>query len=290
MQNAIGPALVMLAAFLWGISGGLAGLLMDHDWSPAVVTFYRGAVGLVCLLIGWLPHTVRHVRHINRRLLAWAVLAGLGVAGNLTFYAIAIDRTSVAIAATLMYTAPVHVFAVACLTGNERPTLGKGLAIALVMIGIVLLTDVLGGGGQAVTLVGVAAGLASALSYALFIFAFQRSAAHGAMTSTLIIAFAVFSIVLGLIMNRGEAVQALYSSDLQLFLLLGLLGAGLSFAVYLPGLRRTPATIASIVAMIEPVTAALFGLLVLGESLDLGQAAGLALIVITVTVLSARRP
>lgn len=262
---------------------------MDHGWSPAVVTFYRGGFGLLCLLTGWLYRPSHHVRSSDRFQLAWAALAGLGVAGNLTFYSIAIDRTSVAVAATLMYTAPVYVFLVAWLSGSERATWGKGVAIILVMIGIVLLTDVLGGGGQAVTPLGLAAGLASALSYAVFIVAFQRAAARGSVLSSLTLAFVVFTIVLALVMDHGEALEALGSDDLGGFLLLGILGVGLSFAVYLPGLRRTPATVASIVAMVEPVTASLFGLVVLGESLNLGQAAGLVLIVATVTVLSARR-
>ncbi|WP_343218281.1 EamA family transporter [Halomonas sp. McH1-25] len=45
-------------------------------------------------------------------------------------------------------------------------------------------------------------------------------------------------------------------------------------------------TTASIVAMVEPVTAALFGLFVLGEALDLPQVAGMALILGAVTGLS----
>ena len=45
--------LVMLAALCWGLSGGIGGILMDDGWDPFVVSFYRGAIGLLCVLL-WL--------------------------------------------------------------------------------------------------------------------------------------------------------------------------------------------------------------------------------------------
>ncbi|WP_136066257.1 DMT family transporter [Modicisalibacter radicis] len=286
-----GPALVMLAAFLWGVSGGIGGLLMTHGWSPLVVTFYRGAVGLACILLWWALHRLAggSQRVGGRHHWPWSVLAGLGVAGNLTFYAIAIDRTSVAVAATLMYTAPIYVLLAAFLAGRERADWGKAAAIALVLLGVALLTGLLDGGASDITAVGVAAGIASALSYTLFILAFQNAAARGTVPTTLAIAFATFVIVLALLVDRTRVMAALHSADLGGFLLLGFFGVGLSFAVYLPGLRRTPASLASMIAMVEPVTASLFGLLVLGETLGLSQWLGMAMIVITVTTLSVRR-
>lgn len=82
-----GPALVMLAAFLWGVSGGIGGLLMNHGWSPLVVTFYRGAVGLLCIFAWWALHRQSSTpKEGGRYHWLWSLLAGLGVAGNLTFY------------------------------------------------------------------------------------------------------------------------------------------------------------------------------------------------------------
>ena len=44
------PAFVALAALCWGLSGGIAGILMDDGWDPFVVSFYRGAIGLSFVL------------------------------------------------------------------------------------------------------------------------------------------------------------------------------------------------------------------------------------------------
>lgn len=64
------------------------------------------------------------------------------------------------------------------------------------------------------------------------------------------------------------------------------MGAGVSFILYIVGLNHTAPAVASIVAMVEPVTASLFGVVVLDESLVAIQLVGMALILITVTVLS----
>jgi len=71
-----------------------------------------------------------------------------------------------------------------------------------------------------------------------------------------------------------------------LFVVLGVLGAGLSFILYIVGLNHTAPAVASVVAMVEPVTASLFGVLVLNESLVGIQILGMGLILVTVTALS----
>ncbi|MYL60003.1 EamA/RhaT family transporter, partial [Virgibacillus halodenitrificans] len=43
-----GVGLVMLAAICWGISGGIADILMTRGWNPIVISFYRGAIGFIC--------------------------------------------------------------------------------------------------------------------------------------------------------------------------------------------------------------------------------------------------
>lgn len=79
--------------------------------------------------------------------------------------------------------------------------------------------------------------------------------------------------------------MVLGTPDWPLFAALGVLGAGLSFVLYVTGLKHTTPTLASIVAMVEPVTASLFGIVVLNEHLLASQVFGMGLILITVTVL-----
>jgi drug/metabolite transporter (DMT)-like permease len=279
------PILLMLAALFWGVSGGIGGVLVDRGWDPFVISLYRGAIGLA-FIGAWLVTHPHRTELRNRRLWAWSALAGLGVAGNFAFYFLAVEHGSVAVAATLMYCAPVFVFLASFLVGLERPSTFKFLAIALVVVGISLLTGVHRLQSNAIAPAAVAAGLLSGLCYALFIFGFKYASRHGSAPAVLTIAFLVLIALLVAPSDTGQLRQAPTSPDAPLFLALGVLGAGVSFVLYVIGLRTTPPAVASVVAMVEPVAASVFGLAVLGERLSSIQYAGVALILVTVTVLS----
>jgi drug/metabolite transporter (DMT)-like permease len=284
-MTGISTLFVVLAAFFWGLSGGIGGILMADGWDPIVVSFYRGAIGLVFVLV-WLGLRSRGHGLGNLHLWMWSILAGLGVAGNFSFYFVGIAEGSIAVAATLMYCAPVFVYLISFIFRLEKPTAVKWIAIAMVMLGIVLLTRIYAIEAGGITPAGVAAGLLSGLSYALFIFGFKYAAPYGSPQAILVIAFAVLSAVLVILGDGSQIVAVPVSPEWPLFVVLGLIGGGLSFILYITGLRHTAPAVASIVAMVEPVTAALFGVLVFNESLAGVQILGMGLILVTVTALS----
>ncbi len=281
----LSTAFVVLAALCWGLSGGIGGILMADGWDPFVVSFYRGAIGLLFVL-AWLAARPRGSGLACGRLWFWSAIAGLGVAGNFAFYFVSISEGSVAVAATLMYCAPVFVYLVSFALKLERATPLKWAAIAMVMLGVVLLTRIYETGYGGVTLIGAGAGLLSGLSYAVFIFGFKYAAPHGSPQGILLIAFAVLVAVLILPGDPDQVVAVLSTPSWPLFAILGVLGAGLSFILYIIGLNHTAPAVASIVAMVEPVTASLFGVVVLDESLVAVQIVGMGLILVTVTALS----
>lgn len=260
---------------------------MANGWNAFVVSFYRGVIGLLFVLV-WLALRPKGSGLGSRRLWFWSAIAGLGVAGNFAFYFVSIAQGSVAVAVTLMYCAPVFVYLVSFALKLERPTALKLAAIAVVMIGIVLLTQIYDIGAGRVTPLGVGAGLLAGLSYTVFIFGFKYAAPHGSPQAILTIAFAVLTTVLIWPGDINQTVAVLSTSDWPLFVALGVFGAGLSFVLYIVGLKHIAPAVASIVAMIEPVIASLFGVVVLDESLVGPQIFGMGLILVTVTTLSAK--
>ncbi len=279
-------ALVALAALFWGLSGGIGGILMADGWDAFVVSFYRGLIGLLFVLI-WLALRPHGSGLSNRRLWFWSAVAGIGVAGNFSFYFVSIANGSVAVAATLMYCAPVFVYLLSFALKLESPTALKWVAIAVVMVGIVLLTQIYDIGAGGLTPIGVGAGLLAGLSYAIFIFGFKYAAPHGSPQAILSIAFAILAVILIWPGDPEHLVAALSTPDWPLFAALGVLGAGLSFILYIVGLNHTAPAVASIVAMVEPVTASLFGVVILDETLAATQMLGMGLILVTATALSA---
>lgn len=279
--------LVALAALCWGVSGGIAALLMADGWDAAVLALYRGAVGLLFAL-AWLVLRPRHSGLDDRRLWFWAAIAGLGVAGNFLFYFVSIAEGSVAVAATLMYCAPIYVYLLSVLLGLEASDPWKWLAVALVMLGIVLLTGVYGTGAGGITPAGIGYGLLSGLCYAAFIFGFRYAAPRGSPQAILVVAFAVLVAALAGPSDFSRVLLDLGAPDWPLLGALGVLGAGLSFFLYVMGLRYARPTLAAMIAMIEPVTASLFGVAILGERLMGPQIVGMGLVLFTVTAVSVR--
>ncbi len=277
---------VALAALCWGLSGGIGGILVAEGWDAFVVSFYRGAIGLM-LALALLALRPQGNGLGNRRLWFWSAIAGLGVAGNFAFYFVSIAQGSVVVAALLMYCAPVFVYLASFVLKLEQPTPRKWAAIATVMLGIALLTRIYDTDTPGITVLGLTAGLLSGLSYAVFIFGFKYAAPHGSPQAILAIAFALLTVVLIWPADADQTTTALSTSSWPLFVAIGVLDAGLSFILYIVGLRHTAPAVASIVAMVEPVTASLFGVVVLNESLGGLQMLGITLILVTVTVVSA---
>ena len=277
--------LVALAALCWGMSGGIGGILMAAGWDAFVVSFYRGVIGLLFVLI-WLIARPQGNGMTNVRLWFWSAVAGLGVAGNFSFYFVSISEGSIAVAATRMYCAPIFVYLISFGLKFEKPTPFKCIAIGIVIIGVVLLTRIYDIGVSSVTPVGIGSGLLAGLSYAIFIFGFKYAARYGSPQAILAIAFTTLVTILFWPSNSHQIVAVLSSDDWPLFTVLGLFGAGLSFMLYIVGLKHTAPTVASIVAMVEPVTASLFGVIALNQSLAKVQMFGMGLILLTVTILS----
>jgi threonine/homoserine efflux transporter RhtA len=147
-------------------------------------------------------------------------------------------------------------------------------------------TRIYGAEASGVTPIGIDNALLAGLSYAVFIFGFKYAARHGSPQAILVIAFAVLVNVLICPSDVDQIVAVLSTPDWPLFITLGVLGAGLPFVLYIVGINYTVPTVASIVALVEPITASLCGIVVLNESLVALQILGMVLILVTVTALS----
>jgi len=87
----------------------------------------------------------------------------------------------------------------------------------------------------------------------------------------------VFLLILAL--TLGGSIPPLEGRNLGALAYLGLLGAGLTFAVWIRGLQRLPASRIAILGLLSPVTALTLDVLVLHKTLSSVQVLGVVLIV-----------
>lgn len=267
--------MVLGAACLWGSFGLFGRLAFDHGASPLQVGSVRAALAFV----GVLPLALLRPRRLRIRSADLPLVIGYGAVGVGFFYYIylvAVERLPLAVAAALLYTAPAFVVAIAW-TLRWEPVRPRRIApLAMVLVGAFLVTGAFRALGH-VALGGVASGLASGLAYALYTVLGKRIRIRYDVLTTIAYAYGIGAVVLAAV-EPPWSVLARYPDAIPVLLLMGLGPTLLAALLFYGGIRHVDASAASILATIEPVVAALIGLVWLGESLPISTVAGTALI------------
>ena len=274
---------VVAAAACWAMAAVLAKHVFDRGVPPIRLAEARVAVAVAVLapLLVW-----RRPRLLRPPPGTLPLLVGFGAcvaAVNLSYY-LAIDHLPVGVAVSLQYTGPAMVLAVSALAGRgARTPPGRvaWVAAAMTLAGAVLVSRALEGlGGLDVP--GVAAGLASAVTFAAYLLTAELAGSRGAHPATtllwgFLVAVAIWSLAvpwwswpLAFLADPGVAGAVVG---------VGLLGTLLPFALAVGAVRVISAATAGIAATAEPVFAAAFAWLLLGQRLNPAQLAGAGLVV-----------
>lgn len=215
----------------------------------------------------------------DRRAARHLILLGLVLAANLTCYFVAIRETGVAIAIFTSYLAPVYVAVLAPRLSGDRtePVVIVALAVALAGM-LLILAPSLGGAG--IDPGGLAAGVAAGAFYALYLL-LSKSLRRSGLESTgiVFVIAAITAVVLlpwGLAQSTMEDVTVV---NVAMAALLGVVTTALTFSLFIDGLHFIKVQHASIIGYIEPVSAPVYALLILGQRPSLWTLAGGALIV-----------
>ncbi len=286
----LGGAMVLAAAALWGTLGLFARALYAAGVTPLEVASIRATVGVVGLAL-WMLVRRRRTRLRARDLLFFAAYGLFGIALFQFAYFATIERTTVAVAVALLYTAPAFVVVLSWLGGRESLGGARLGALALVLSGTFLVTGavrLIVAGAATVSTAALAYGLLSGLTYGLYTLFGKRALDRYDPTETVLYAFVFGAVILAFATPPWRPMLA-HPDQLPVFLLLGLLPTAAAYVLYIAGLRYLTAGTASILASAEPVVAAVIGATLLGEALGAEQMAGIALIVGAGVLLTRRR-
>lgn len=222
------------------------------------------------------------------------MFAGAGILSLLCMnycYSESIQVSSLAVAGTLLYTAPIFVMLMSLLFFRERMTGRKLLALLLAFAGCALVSGIAGGEFN-MTTKALLLGLGSGFSYALYSI-FGRVALDRRYDSWTITFYAfVFGTMGCVLMASPGRIAAAAMADYTLLLHMALLGVTTGFAAYLLytiGLTRLEPGRASIIASLELVSAAVLGVIAFQETIDLSAAVGIALLLCAVVVLNVQK-
>lgn len=276
---------VIIAAVLWGTIGIFAKELSALGFAPIQLVFIR-AIGASITLILFLSITNNKLLKINPRDSIYFV--GTGILSFVFFnwcYFNAINKTSLAVAAVLLYTAPAIVMVLSVILFKEKMTARKLISLALTFVGCFFVTAFIQGSGQNLTFIGVLAGLGSGLGYALYsIFGRYALKKYDPMTVTL---YTFIFASIGLIpVTDVKEILTLFSNSYALYYALGLclIATVLPFLLYTKGLSHLDASKASIIATLEPIVAAIIGIMLYSEPVTIFKITGIALVILAVSI------
>ncbi|MCS6845687.1 MAG: DMT family transporter [Caldilineales bacterium] len=285
-----GYFLVLLAAGLWATLGIIYKMLAERlGLPPLAVAAFRALLGGALLLVGLAVIRPSWLR-LERR--AAGVALVYGVFGIALFYAVyinAILTAGVAVAAVLLYTAPAWVALIAWRFLGERLSSVHLAALALTVVGSALVAQAYRPEVLRLNALGVVWGLLSGLTYGLWS-VFNKVGVRYTSPWTLQCYGMLVGAATLLLFQPLAPLSAALASPAAIFWLLALaLGPTVGASVaYAAGVRTVPVSVASLVATLEPVLAALLAWLVLGETLGPGQIVGGGLILTAVWLLRPR--
>lgn len=281
-------------AALWGTLGIFFTVLLGYGLSPLSLAFLRALLTFVILLGGLGLLRPARLRLARRDIPYFLVFGAITVGLFYTVYILAVNLTSVATAAVLLYTAPVWVTLLAWRLYGEPLGARQLVALGLAFVGCALVAGAYDLALLRVNAVGILAGLASGLTYALYsIFSVPVLRRYSSWTVvTWAVGFGALTLA-PLTLAQGMAAFApVLTPSLAWLWLLGLaLGPTVgALVLYTSGLKDVPAGVASITATLEPVVATLLAVVVLGERLAPPQLLGGALVIGAVALLAGRPP
>ncbi|GAA4428645.1 EamA family transporter [Georgenia halophila] len=273
-RQRVGGIVMMLTSSASNQTGAALGAMAFPTIGPVGVVAVRQFITALVLV-----PTVRPRFHGLRRD-QWLPVLGLTLVFsvmNLTLYS-AIDRIGLGLAVTIEFLGPLTVAIAA-----SRRVVDIGCAV-LAGIGVIVLTNP----GPTTDILGIALALTASVAWGSYIL-LNRAVGqrlpglHGTAVASAVTACAWLPLVGVWFWTHTPTPTALL-----LAAVCGLLSSIAPYVADLQALRRVPAAMFGTFTSINPVCAALAGLLILDEVLDVNEWVGIGLIVASNVVVSAR--
>lgn len=282
----LGPLPVLLAAALWGTTGTAASFAPDAASPLSIGAATMGVGGLFLLLIGG-----RSALAVVRSGGLSLVVGGLSVAVYpLAFYS-SMDLAGVAVGTVVtLGSAPLFAAVLERVADGIRLDLRWAGAASLAVLGLVLITGGDSGADSTSTVLGSLLGLLGGAAYVGYSWTATRLMRRGCRSRAVMGAlFGTGALVLLPVLAFTGGPLLSSASGLVVAGYLAVVPMCLAYVLFGAGLRRTSTTVATTLSLLEPLVAALLGVLVVGERLGLGAWCGIGLIGVALVLVSLRR-
>ena len=250
--------------------------------SSTVIALVRGVVGAAFLLIVMAARRKAVDFSAVRRNLPLLVVSGAALGINWILPFEAFRYTTVAVATICYYLAPVFVILVSPVLLRERITRKQGVCAAVSLVGMVLVSGILGGGtaASASNGQGILLGLAAAVFYATVVLLNKKITGLASLERTVMQLRLSSAVLLPYVLVTGGIgdIASLPLTGMILLLVVSIVHTGVTYALYFGSIEHLSAQTAALLSYIDPVVAVLLSALLLREPLGLAGIAGAVLV------------
>lgn len=302
----IGYLYAALAAASYGTNPIFAKPLYADGMNPDSVLLFRYVFGFLLLALmmcynGWRRGDIKGAFRVSRHTLSQLVLMGILMAlSSLTLF-VSYNYMPVGIASTLLFIYPILVAVIMTLCFHERMSWLVVVCLLLATTGIALLckSDEPTVAVEAVSeasvvspfMVGLLLVMLSSLSYAIYLVGLNKTRLRtvASMPVTLyVIFFGMFLFVGRLLISSPFTIPEHPIMWLNL-VALGLLPTVVSLIFTAKAIQNIGSTQTALFGALEPVTAVVLGILLLGETISFREFIGMVLILGAVTMVVRRK-
>jgi drug/metabolite transporter (DMT)-like permease len=289
-RETTGYIFIILASCFFGASASLGKFLMQHEVSTIMLMETRSVITGFVLLPGLLLFGRKHLKLGRKDWILFVLLAIPGIALVNASYYYAVKLLAVALAVFLQFTAPILVFLYGWVTGKEKVTQGKTLALLLSLPGTYFMVKLQDHTGASISWIGVVSAIISTISYAFYVILSHELGKTYSPWTLIFYGYSIAAIFWCGIQNPSETAGILSKNDLwKEAILFSFCSTLIPFTLFLNGLRRVTPTGATIASTSETISASVFAYLFLGESLTSGQLFGGALILSAILLLAYKK-
>ncbi len=207
------------------------------------------------------------------------LLLGIWQAGVMLSYYTAVNFTNVSMSVLLLYTAPLYVLLIAPIILKEKISTKNLVALTLSLVGVVVVVgpaNIVSGAVGSGYLYGVLMGLFSGFFYACIIMTSRYLRDEYSGLEQLFLSTGVTLVILLPFMLQISSAALL--ENLPVLLFLGVMITSLGSILYFTGLEHVKAQNASIISLLEPVSAIFFAYLILNDPVSRATFFGCVLI------------
>jgi len=286
MKEVYGYFFIVSASIMWGTMGIFGKLAFEYGINPVTLTALRIFISSITMLISIIL-LKRNLLKIKKKdvpqLLVFAILA---VALQRIAYFYTVDLTTATIAAVLFYTYPIFVTVHASLFLKEKLTFSIILAIVLTFSGVAFVVKAYEAAWLNANLLGLAFGMLTSLLFALY-FLMTKKLRNSYTNWTLLLygdGLGAIALTPALCFSFSEIVS--YPQQLWLLILvIGLFPSLTAYLLFSYALKYVESSKGSILSVIEPLSAAIFSVTILGERFEPLQIVGVALVLAGIVLL-----